>query len=240
MRGKKISDSDIIGKTFNNLTVINFDKYENKVYYFNCLCQCGEITSKAGYKIMNGHTKSCGCSKYKGIKQKSYEKYKPYIGQKFGSWTVLEILENRTKEWKCICECGTIKSIANHTLFKGTSTSCGCNRPIGEDHYNWNSNLTFEERLKNRDFSEYINWRNSVYLKDDFTCQISNVKGNKIQAHHIYPWSLYPNLRLDVSNGVTLTKSIHKLFHDTYGYFNDTSSYFEEFKERYQRGDFIS
>lgn len=54
---------------------------------------------------------------------KKYEDLKP--GDKFGRWTVLSESDKRCHH-KCICECGTIKDVADTHLRKGTSQSCGC------------------------------------------------------------------------------------------------------------------
>lgn len=50
-------------------------------------------------------------------------------GQKFGRWTVIETIP-QYKSGKtyclCMCECGTEKYIARHSLLSGQSLSCGC------------------------------------------------------------------------------------------------------------------
>lgn len=56
---------------------------------------------------------------------------------------------------------------------------------------------------------DYKAWRSAVYAKDDFTCQVCFARGGRIHAHHKKQWSLYPELRYDVSNGITLCASCH-------------------------------
>lgn len=52
-------------------------------------------------------------------------------GRKFGRWTVEERDSNCNKKniyWKCICDCGTKRSVAGTSLRSGISTSCGCDK----------------------------------------------------------------------------------------------------------------
>lgn len=58
--------------------------------------------------------------------------------------------------------------------------------------------------------SEYTQWRKAVYERDDYTCQHCLVRGGRLEAHHIKPFATYPELRLVVSNGITLCKSYHR------------------------------
>lgn len=57
---------------------------------------------------------------------------------------------------------------------------------------------------------EYKIWRDSVFRRDDFTCQICGVRGARIQADHIKPWSTHSGLRYDISNGRTLCEPCHR------------------------------
>jgi len=58
--------------------------------------------------------------------------------------------------------------------------------------------------------SEYRNWRVKVYNRDNFTCCICTKRGGELNAHHILLFSKYPELRLEVDNGITLCASCHK------------------------------
>ena len=50
-------------------------------------------------------------------------------GQRFGRWTVIETIpnyKNNKTYCMCLCDCGTKKYIARHSLLSGGSQSCGC------------------------------------------------------------------------------------------------------------------
>lgn len=62
----------------------------------------------------------------------------------------------------------------------------------------------------NRDYNDplYKKWRLDIFRRDKFQCQKCKSKRN-IQAHHIQGWSKCPELRFDLSNGITLCKRCH-------------------------------
>ena len=60
-------------------------------------------------------------------------------------------------------------------------------------------------------------WRISVFERDDYICQECNVRGGRLQAHHIKPYREHPELRHDINNGETLCVDCHKET-DTYGW----------------------
>lgn len=59
---------DLTGKRYNKLTVISRAKSRRQpsgklVTYWNCKCDCGNITQVRGWDLKNGHIISCGCLK---------------------------------------------------------------------------------------------------------------------------------------------------------------------------------
>lgn len=60
-------------------------------------------------------------------------------------------------------------------------------------------------------------WRAAVFKRDDYTCQICQQKGGRLQADHIQPFSVYHLLRHDLANGRTLCIECHKAT-PTYGW----------------------
>jgi len=64
---------------------------------------------------------------------------------------------------------------------------------------------------------KYRLWREAVFERDGYTCQSCNAVGGELQADHIRPYSLFPEIRLAVSNGRTLCKGCHELT-DTYSW----------------------
>lgn len=62
-----------------------------------------------------------------------------------------------------------------------------------------------------RGSKEYKLWRKAVFERDDYTCQSCKKRGNGIlNAHHIKPFALFPELRLAIDNGSTLCEPCHK------------------------------
>jgi len=53
-----------------------------------------------------------------------------YTGLRFSCWLVISEAYKIGKQraWNCLCDCGTSKIIAGHSLKKGDSKSCGCRK----------------------------------------------------------------------------------------------------------------
>ena len=64
---------------------------------------------------------------------------------------------------------------------------------------------------RDRNSKRYRNWRNAVFLRDNYTCQGCGTKKD-LQAHHIIPWSKCNDndcLRYSTENGITLCRKCH-------------------------------
>lgn len=83
----------------------------------------------------------------------------------------------------------------------------------GERHPNWKGGVS-EKRSKDWVSREYKEWRKKVFERDNYTCQIcgDNTGGN-LNAHHIKSYRDYPELRYEVSNGMTLCEFCHVEVH---------------------------
>ena len=55
----------------------------------------------------------------------------------------------------------------------------------------------------------YKAWREAVFIRDEYTCQMCGRKG-ALEAHHIRTKKLFPELTLDETNGITLCKHCHQ------------------------------
>jgi len=145
-----------------------------------------------------------------------------YCGKK------IELLESQTKDKQNIyCS----KECKNQGYGKLHS---------GENSPRWNPDLTEEERRERRKTPEYTDWRNTVYERDNYTCQCcgDNTGGN-LNAHHLESHNINKELRIDINNGITLCVDCHKEFHSIYGYGNNNKFQFYEFI-KIKKSDLVS
>jgi len=98
----------------------------------------------------------------------------------------------------------------------------------GKDSSHWKGGITLPNQ-KLRGSLEYKLWRKSVFERDNFICQKTGVSGGALEVHHINNFADFPELRLAIDNGVTLSKKTHKEFHKIYGRKNNTKEQLDEF-----------
>lgn len=97
----------------------------------------------------------------------------------------------------------------------------------GEKSYRWKGGKSNKQE-KLRHTKEVRLWKVSVFIRDNNSCINCNSTINKI-AHHIFSFSLYPELRTSIENGATLCKICHDLFHKIYGNMDNNKEQLEEF-----------
>lgn len=73
----------------------------------------------------------------------------------------------------------------------------------GERHWNWQGGIS-EENSRIRNSLENKLWRKAVFERE------CHERGGKLEADHIKPFFLFPELRFAIDNGRTLCKPCHK------------------------------
>ena len=104
----------------------------------------------------------------------------------------------------------------------------------GEKSHLWKGGLT-DINILERQRQKYKQWRNSVFQRDNYTCNILGVVGGNLEVHHIENFASNKDKRYDINNGTTLNKDIHRLFHSTYGSKDNNYEQLIEFKQIMER-----
>lgn len=126
----------------------------------------------------------------KGGVPKGY-KFSPDVRQKMSDGTKKAYSDGRKAHWK------------------------GKKRPdISRDnHYNWKGG---SENHRIRESVEYKLIREACFKRDDYTCLWCGQRGGELNADHIKPFSLFPELRFALDNLRTLCLACHRKT-ETYG-----------------------
>lgn len=130
-----------------------------------------------------------------------------------------------------------VQTIYNAVLYEFRCKCCSfdkvSDRMKGQGSPFWKGGINGEnDTLRHR--REYKEWRTAVYERDDYTCQCCEVRGGRLNAHHLNQFADYPDFRYDVNNGITLCVKCHDSiedgsFHKIYGTHNTTASQLREY-----------
>lgn len=85
----------------------------------------------------------------------------------------------------------------------------------GQDNPCWKGGAR-EQRKREMIGYKYKDWRNAVFSRDNWTCQMCGKRGVYLEADHIQPWCAFPDLRYEVDNGRTVCRPCHMSL-DTHG-----------------------
>ena len=85
----------------------------------------------------------------------------------------------------------------------------------GDKGSNWQGGRTSKHQGIRMSF-EYKLWREAVFKRDNYTCIWCGKRGGVLNADHIKPFAIFPELRFALDNGRTLCPPCHKTT-DTYG-----------------------
>lgn len=201
------------------------EEYKDNRTHLHYICNCGN-QSKIYFKDFK---KGVRCRKCSGSEKHTYEYVKLVFEEQDCTLLSKEYKDGKTK-LDYICSCGRQSSITYSNFVRGVRCE-GCYREKtkGENSRFWNHDKTEAERLDDRKYNQYKQWRRDVFERDGYTCQhCGDNKGGNLNAHHLDSYHWCKERRLDISNGVTLCDICHSDFHDANGYKNNTEQQFKD------------
>ena len=101
-------------------------------------------------------------------------------------------------------------------------------RQKGRNNPNWRGGATPKNK-KIRQGIEMNLWRESVFARDNWTCQKCGERGGKLRSHHIRNFAQFPELRTSIENGITFCDKCHREFHRKYGRKNNTKEQINDY-----------
>ena len=239
--GLLLNDIDFLVNNGNQ--VLFHEHYHGEVTKFKIVCSCGSEDVKT-MKALKKHPCCETCAKRNnGKRNLTNEEVFEIISLKSDCILLSNDYVDRNSTLKLKCPCGEVfytylERFLNEN--KRQCNDCGIARRCGDGNPNWKGGITPESQ-KLRHSKEYVNWRNDVFERDNYTCQCcgDNIGGN-LQAHHINNFSDNEDIRFALYNGITMCDKCHDFrnigsFHNIYGT-NDNNilelqDYFDDIRE---------
>lgn len=214
----------------NGCTLLESEYISSKTK-MRCICKCGEIKYLKYEQVAKGqHCRECS---YKKTAETSLKYTLEDVKQIFedANYQLLSAQYRSTNDrLKYMCDNGHIREATLSSFISGNRCrKCADIKYLtGENSPTWRADKTDEERIKQRKFKAYEDWRKLVFERDNYTCACCGQYGGGLAAHHLDGWHWCKERRLDVSNGVTLCNSCHDQFHIAHGKFNNTEVQFRK------------
>lgn len=209
------------------------DKYINSVTSMDYICECSNQSKITLSSFQRG--RRCKACSRKKISKKKMKNIDDII--QFFTLNNCKLLTTdytgKDQKLSYICHCGKETSATWNNFRKGhiDCEECSLKKVSGQNSWRYNFDLSDEERLLKRSYSDYSIWLKEVYNRDNFTCQCCGNIGAKLNAHHLDSYDWCKSLRVDIDNGITLCELCHKDFHGVFGYGLNTREQFEEYME---------
>lgn len=81
---------------------------------------------------------------------------------------------------------------------------------VGSGNPNWRGGIALKDLDRGR--YPYKMWTKAVKDRDGWRCRECG-STDRLHSHHIKPWARFPDLRYEVSNGITLCHACHEAAH---------------------------
>lgn len=191
---------------------------------FTYICSCGEEALGRLYDIRTGHR----CSKCSGNKVYTLQEIQNTYSECGCELLEEDVTNFSQRKLKFKCTCGNEGCKLYYDFLDNPyCRDCGIKRRTGENHQNYNPELTNDERITKRKYNEYEVWRQLVFERDNYTCQCcGDDKGGNLHAHHLDGYNWCVERRTNTSNGITLCENCHTEFHLENGYGGNTEEQF--------------
>ena len=129
------------------------------------------------------------------------------IGRKAKHCRGCRFVKNKTLSKCAFCGRETLSFPCRPKKF--CSKKCQMESYNGKGNPHWMGGIT-KPNKKIRASKEYAVWRESVFVRDNYTCVLCGQIGGTLNADHIKPFSVFTELRFDINNGRTLCLPCHK------------------------------
>lgn len=197
-------------------------------------CRCGQETeARPDVILQQGYTPQCKDCRQLVLNKVQRERspydlefFRQYVAKHGGTLTTDQYTGVR-QTLTFVCKCGQPGTIrAFSVVHQNSNAACSACRHAavtGENSKN------YRPEAKHQRPAQVRNWYKAILQRDNYTCQITGKVGGHMSAHHLYSVDQRPDLVLELTNGVTLTRELHRRFHSTYGFGGNNPEQFAEF-----------